>query len=511
MSTTLQRLLSSCAILALLFACDSTYHGRANHGTGGTLSTGAGGAGTGASTVENPQGGSATGGDSSGGTSSFVASAGSGLGGAIGVAGGSTAAGTAGTAGTSGTAGTNAQVALGGAIGVAGGSTVSGSAGTAGAGATDVSRWVGTWATGPQLTEPANMPPSPGLSGNTLRQIVYTSIGGSRIRLRLSNEFGDAAVSFNSVHVATSVQGSTIAPTSDRTLTFSGVTAVSIPAGAATFSDPLDFTLAPLTKVAITTFFATAPANVTGHPGSRTTSYLQSGDATAAASLSAPATTDHWYYITGIDVAADTTTSAIVALGDSITDGRGSTTNGNDRWPDALSRRLQANASTVKVAVLNQGIGGNTVLTGGLGPTARARFARDVLGQRGAKWVIILEGVNDIGYASSAAVATDLIAAFDRLIIDAHAANLLVLGVPILPFGGSSYDSALHETARQTVNTWIRTSGKFDAVLDLDAAVSDPAAPTKLLASYDSGDHLHLSPAGYQKMADAIDLAQFAR
>ena len=211
---------------------------------------------------------------------------------------------------------------------------------------------------------------------------------------------------------------------------------------------------------------------------------------------------------------ADASSAAVVALGDSITDGRGSTTNGNDRWPDGLARRLQANPATAGVAVLNQGMGGNAVVSGGLGPTAMQRFANDVLGQRGVRWLIVLEGVNDIGAASgpaAAAAATALIAAFGRFVDLSHDRGIKVFGVPILPFGGSNYDSAAHRAARQTVNDWIRTSGKFDAVIDLDAAVRDPANPLKLLPAYDTGDHLHLTPAGYRAMADAVDLSLFTR
>jgi lysophospholipase L1-like esterase len=277
------------------------------------------------------------------------------------------------------------------------------------------------------------------------------------------------------------------------------------------FSDPFDLALAPLTKIAVTIAFGAVPAGVSGHPGSRTTSYLASGDMAGAANLTVAASTEHWYYITGIDVMADAASAAVVTLGDSITDGRGSTTDMNNRWPDDLSRRLQAGAAAMnKVAVLNQGIGGNAVLTGGLGPTAMQRFARDVLGMRGVKWLIVLEGVNDIGGAvSGSAVATQLINAFGQLVDMAHAQGIKAYGATISPFGGNSYYSIDHEAARTTVNEWIRTGGKFDQVIDFDAAVRDPANPINLTAAYDSGDHLHLSPAGYQKMADAIDLTLF--
>jgi lysophospholipase L1-like esterase len=378
-----------------------------------------------------------------------------------------------------------------------------------GAGGGAIESWVGTWACGPQLTETSNLPPAPGLAENTLRQFVYVSIGGSKLRVRLSNEFGDGPVTMRSVHIAAATTGDGVDVATDQALRFSGAAEVTIPAGEAVWSDPFDFALAPLTRVGISIALGAVPAGITGHPGSRTTSYLVAGDAMSSATLAGAAATDHWYYITGIDVAADDTMGALVILGDSLTDGRGSTTNGNDRWPDALSRRLRADAATANVAVLNQGIGGNAVLSGGLGPTALQRFARDVLRQSGVRWLIVFEGVNDIGGATATSVAQNLINAYSQFIDMAHARGIRVYGAPLTPIAGSSYDTAAHEADRQTVNTWIRTIGPFDAVIDLDAAVSDPANPAALLPTYDSGDHLHLNPAGYQQLADTIDLALF--
>ncbi|HEY4011925.1 MAG TPA: SGNH/GDSL hydrolase family protein [Polyangiaceae bacterium] len=369
--------------------------------------------------------------------------------------------------------------------------------------------WVGTWAAAPQLTEPGNLPPAPGLTGSTLRQVVFVSIGGSRIRVRFSNAYGDGPLAMTSVHVAVSKGAGAIDASTDTALQFSGKPSVTLAAGDSVWSDPTSFALAPLTSVAVTIAFADTPAAVTGHPGSRTTSYLQAGNTAGAASMPSAAATPHWYCLTGVDVPRDAAAGAIVVLGDSLTDGRGSTTDGNNRWPDDLSRRLQAGGAGPPVSVLNVGIGGNAVLSGGLGPPAVRRFASDVLGQSGARWLIVIEGVNDLGGAIDDAVVQRLVAAFGRFIDQAHAKGLRAFGVPILPFGGSMYDSAAHQAARQSVNTWVRTSGRFDAVFDLDAVVRDPANPNRLLPSLDSGDHLHLNPAGYQAMADAIDLSRF--
>jgi lysophospholipase L1-like esterase len=327
--------------------------------------------------------------------------------------------------------------------------------------------------------------------------------------VQFSNTYGSSPVTIKAAHLAVSKGGSAIEPATDKALTFQGASSITIQAKEAVYSDTIDFNVAPLSNLAVSIYFGETSADVTGHPGSRTTSYIQSGNAVTATNMESAAKTDHWYNLSGIDLWLDDSYACVVTLGDSITDGRGSTTNGNDRWPDNLARRLQADPNTAKIGVLNQGIGGNAVVAGGLGPTALERFKHDVLGQSGVRWVIILNGVNDIGGSKSPKVATDLIAAYEQFIDKAHANKILVYGVPILSFGGSMYDSNDHEAARQTVNKWVRTSGKFDAVIDLDAAVRDPANPTKLLPAYDTGDHLHLNVAGYQKMAEAIGLDLF--
>jgi lysophospholipase L1-like esterase len=286
---------------------------------------------------------------------------------------------------------------------------------------------------------------------------------------------------------------------------------VTILPGEEALSDPLEYDLPPLASVVVTISFGQTSDRVTGHPGSRATSYLQAGDAVSASSLPSAVETTHWYILTGIDVQAPASSAAVITLGDSITDGRGSTTDANDRWPDYLAVRLSTNATTSAVALVNQGIGGNAVVAGGLGPTAIARFERDVLQQPGARWLVLLEGVNDIGRSTNLGIATDLIAAYQQFITKAHVCGIRAYAIPVLPFGGSRYFSATHEAARQTVNYWIRTSGKFDAVIDVDAAVRDPQSPVNLLPRYDSGDHLHLNGAGYRRLADLIDLGLFTQ
>ena len=377
----------------------------------------------------------------------------------------------------------------------------------------EADEWVGTWGTAVQLTEPSNLPPSPGLSGNTLRQVVHVSLGGSRLRMHFSNRFGTEPVTLEAVHLANSLGGSAIDTSSDRALAFGGSSpSVTIPPGGSAVSDPFEYALRPLSDVAVTIRFGETSAAVTGHPGSRTTSYLQDGNAVAAPEMPSAAQADRWYIIAGIDVVAPGA-AAVVTLGNSITDGRGSGTNRQNRWPDELARRLQADRRTADVAVLNMGIGGNCVLKACLGPSALDRFERDVLDRPGARWLIILEGVNDIGNAGPAqvdAVADDLIEAYRQMAEQARSEGIRVYGATILPFGGSFYDTPEREQARSKVNVWIRSSGAFDAVIDLDAALRDPDDPTRLRPEADTGDHLHPNEQGYRMIAESIDLALFA-
>jgi lysophospholipase L1-like esterase len=373
------------------------------------------------------------------------------------------------------------------------------------------SAWVGTWATAVQLTEPHNLPPPPGLAAHTLRQVVRVSIGGDSLRVRFSNLFGDGPVTLNSAALAASAGGGRIETATLRPLTFGGRRMVRIPAGETALSDPVAFRLPPLSTVAVTVHFGDVPADVTGHPGSRTTSWIQPGDAVAAEDLGEAVRVERWYFLTGIDVLARDEAAAVVTLGNSITDGRGSGTDRHNRWPDELARRLQADPATARVAVLNQGIGGNCVLRACLGPATMDRFERDVLDQPGARWLIVLHGVNDLGQAQgpagAEAVARDLVAAYEQMIDQATTRGIRVYGATILPFGGSFYDSPEREAARQRVNQWIRTDGRFHGVIDTDAALRDPSQPSRLRPDADTGDHLHPNEVGHRLIAEAVDAA----
>jgi len=373
-------------------------------------------------------------------------------------------------------------------------------------------KWVGTWSTAPQLVEPGNNPPAPGLSNNTLRQIVRVSIGGDSLRLRLSNEFSTNPVTLHAVHIAVSKGGSAIDTSTDKVLYFNGTTETAIAPGAAITSDPFRLALQPRTDVAITIYFGTTSPDVTGHPGSRTTSYLLPGNEVSRVDFSGAVTTDHWYNINAIDVLAESTAACVAILGNSITDGRGSITNLQNRWTDVFSEALLKDSSTQQVGVLNLGIGGNCVLSGGLGPTGVSRFDRDILNQRGVRWAIVFEGVNDIGRVSSAASATttanDLIAAYREMIVKAHAKNIRIYGGTILPFNGNSYYNQYSELCRNTINQWIRTKGNYDGCIDFDKAMRNPQDTTRLVSTYQN-DGLHPDAAGYKTMGESIDLNLF--
>jgi len=384
--------------------------------------------------------------------------------------------------------------------------------------------WIASWGTSQQIPEPQNALPPDDLHDATVRQIVHLSVGGTVLRVHLSNAFGTEALHFTAVHIARPLapDSSSIDPATDRALSFNGAADVSVPPGAEYISDPIAFPAAPLSDVAISFHLDAPPARETGHPGSRATSYYVHGDAVSAATLTSPGKVDHWYQVSGIDVQAAAGGASVVALGDSITDGHGATTNGNDRWTDALDRHLRQSAATRNIGVSNQGIGGNHLLTDGLGPNVLARFDRDVLATAGVRWLIVFEGVNDLGAlsrdgdaaaADHAALVQRIIGAYEQVIARAHAHGIQVIGATITPYVGSEYyhPGPENEADRQAVNAWIRGAGHFDAVVDFDSIVRDPAHPDRLLPAFDCGDHLHPSPAGYKAMGEAIPLSLFTR
>jgi lysophospholipase L1-like esterase len=374
-------------------------------------------------------------------------------------------------------------------------------------------RWTGSWATSQQVPEDRNALPAHALDDATLRQTMHLSVQGKSLRVRLSNAFGTGPLHVTAAHVARALASGSdaIETSSDTLLRFSGESDVMVPAGAEYVSDPVELAGS---DIAITLHFELTPMQQTSHPGSRTTSYLLHGDHVADTTLPGAEKFDHWFNIAGIDVAG--AQGAVVALGDSITDGRGSTTNGNDRWTDALAHRLAQ--AGLKIGVLNHGIGGGRVLLDGLGPNAASRFNRDVLAQPGARWLILFEAINDIGtfdpdgskpQAAHQALVRQLTAAYGQMIESAHAAGIKAYGATITPFMdcGPYHPKPVSEADRLAVNAWIRTH--FDAVIDFDGTVRDPARPDHLAPSYDSGDGLHLSPAGYRAMAASIPLSLF--
>jgi len=384
------------------------------------------------------------------------------------------------------------------------------------------SRWVGSWAASQQLVEPQNAIPA-NLRDVTLRQIVHLSLGGKQIRLRLSNRFGATPLHFSNVHVAVPVAPASdkIASATDKAITFSGASDVTIPAHADYLSDVVAFPVSALSNLAITLHIDTMPSDQTGHPGSRATSYFALGNHVSDQELPQKQSIDHWYFIAGVDVTASSNAAAVVILGDSITDGHGATTDGNDRWTDVLAQRLQSQAATRKFSVLNHGIGGNRVLTDSLGPNALSRFDNDVIAQPGVRFLIVLEGINDIGMlthtedasrAEHEALVRHMIAAYQQMIMRAHDHGIRVIGATIMPFFGSAFyhPSPSNEADRQALNEWIRAAGHFDAVIDFDKLTRDPQHPESLLPAFDSGDHLHPSHDGYAAMGQAVPLSLFA-
>jgi lysophospholipase L1-like esterase len=339
------------------------------------------------------------------------------------------------------------------------------------------------------------------------------SVGGSRIRVVLSNAFGSAPVQIGAAHAALREKDSAVVAASVKPLRFGGSATAAIRAGATLVSDPVDLTVPSVSDLVVDLFLpgdlGVSPSPVTTHNGASQTNYLsEAGNHSGSATLPVARTTNAWFLLARVEVVAPDATTAVVAFGDSITDGAASTPDTNSRWPDVLARRLAARKGSA-VAVLNAGISGNQVLGDGAGVSALARFDRDVLLQTGVTHVVVMEGINDIGIARAnpSPSAEDLIAGHKQLIERAHARGLRIYGATLTPYEGAAYYSAEGEAKRQALNEWIRSSKAYDGVIDFDKATRDPAAPTKFLPAYDSGDHLHPGDAGYKAMGEAVDLA----
>lgn len=389
-----------------------------------------------------------------------------------------------------------------------------------GAAAPPGERWVTAWATS-QMIPGNNALPAEDMKDATLRQIVRIQIAGARLRVRFTNAYGTQPLRIGAATIARSADlaSARIDTASLTPLTFGGAKGVTIPAGADYWADPVDLPVKAGADLAITLHLPDAPAQQTGHPGSRATSYYLHGDHTRDADLADAKKVDRWFQIGAIELASPRA-SAVVILGDSITDGYGVPTNSNTRWTDALQLRLRATPALADMAVLNAGIGGNRLLNDGLGPNALARFDREVLTYPGVTHLVLFEGVNDLGTLTRDAPATPeahaalvegMIGAYRQMVARARAHGIKVIGATITPYGGSGYyhPDAQNEADRAAVNAWIRTPGNFDGVIDFDAALRDPAAPTRLRKAFDN-DGLHPSVAGYQAMADAVPLSLFS-
>lgn len=377
--------------------------------------------------------------------------------------------------------------------------------------------WQLAWASSQYVAEGDNALPAATRNDHTLRQIVRTTLSGSGIRVHLSNAFGTTPLVIDAASVARSPDNKAATVESPHALTFNGARSVTLPAGADMLSDPINMAAPAFTDLAVSLHYAAAPSIQTGHPGSRATSYLAPGNQVDTPMLTGTTTADRWFNLSAIEVRACATKPVVVILGDSITDGRGSTTNGNDRWPDVLARRLNGRA-----AVINRGIGGNRLLLDGLGPNALARLERDVLAVPGVTHLIVLEGINDLGTSTRDApmdeaghktLVANMIGAYRQIVERAHTRGIKVIGGTIMPFMGFAgyHPDAANEADRQDVNAWIRAPGHFDAVVDFDAVTRDPARPDWLKPLYDVGDHLHPNPPGYKAMGEAVPLELILR
>jgi lysophospholipase L1-like esterase len=398
--------------------------------------------------------------------------------------------------------------------------------------------WVATWGTAQQLSvegqpswveppprEPGAPPPPPSpippfpekLADQTVRMVVRTSVGGRQLRVTLANALGMQPVSIGAVHVALRARDSATVPGSDRPVTFGGRPSFAIQPGALVVSDAVELTVPDLAELAVSLYLPDDTGAVTTHELALNTTYVARGNAAAAVSLPGAATNLTYFWLTGVEVPAPENAGTIVAFGDSITDGFSSTPNTNRAWPALLAARLRKDRRT-RWAVVNAGLAGNRVRRDVVGTSALARFDRDVLGRAGVRWLVLFEGINDITFSalprapqSQRTTADELIEALSQIVDRAHAHGIQVVGATLTPMGGLWLHNAETEALRQSVNHWIRTGGRFDAVVDFDAATRDPRQPERLRSDFDSGDHIHPNDAGNAALAAAFDTAIFAR
>ena len=387
--------------------------------------------------------------------------------------------------------------------------------------------WVTAWSTAVHAPLPfPGLPPSPVVENQTIRMIVRPTIVGERMRIRFSNAFGTTALKIGSAHVALAAKGAGIVADSDRVLTFGGRVSVNVPPGAPILSDPVDFKMLPFSEIAISIYIPERTDSSTVHFWAQHDTYIsEAGDFSAKLDIPNATIKTSWYWLADLEVWTSGETAATVTFGDSITDGVGAKQGEYSDWPDLLAKRLNEGQESPTHAVVNEGIGGNRILHDGAGVSALARFDRDVLAQPGVVNLIVLEGINDIGWphmkprAPNGTVlkdlpfihevvsAEDLIMGLRQIIDRAHQHGIRVFGATLTPYAGADYYSEDGELERQTVNKWIRTSGAFDEIFDFDAAVRDPNHPAQFREGYHSGDYLHPSPTGYKAMADAVNLA----
>jgi lysophospholipase L1-like esterase len=376
-------------------------------------------------------------------------------------------------------------------------------------------RWVGTWATSPVLTEGRSF------NNQSLRIVARTSLGGNRLRVRLSNAYGQRPLALGAARVGVRDKDARIVPGSDRKLTFGGRDGATIAAGALLLSDPVELEFAALADLAVSLYLpGEVPENfqITGHGNARQTNYLSpAGNHTAALAMPVAETTGDWYFLTGIDVLAPAQVGGIIAFGDSLTDGNLSTPDTNSRWPDQLARRIAARRGGRPLAVMNLGIGGNRILHDTRGDSGLRRLDRDALAQPGASHVIVFLGTNDLRNRwkkpEEEVTAADMIAGLQQLAARTQAAGLKVYGCTLLPFENETFLPGAwtpeREKHRLAVNDWIREARAFDAVIDFEKTLRDPAHPSSMKEEYDCGDHLHPGDLGYKTLGDSIDLALF--